>query len=870
MSPSRDRPSSEPVPRKHDGLTATVWPGPLAILAVIAFSVFLLHRELRQFRYHDITRALFMLEPHAVAAAVGLAILAYSLLPAYDALGLAYAGRSLPVRRIALGSLVSYGLSQTLGFSLATGGSVRYRFWSRWGITTLEIARAIALISATFVLGLSFTTGLAFLIEPATAGRLLGISPLVLDVVGAGLLVLCAAYVASAFAGRTLRIRGFEVRTPGGRMALAQLALAVVDWTLTASILYVLLPSHALGFPAFVALFLVAQTAGLLSHVPGGAGVFETLMVVFLTPAVSAAQALAALVAFRAIYYLLPFVVAMTTLAIYEVIRHRGPITRATTVAGAFAARWVPSMIPQALSVATFIGGVILLFSGATPGVRGRLTTLDQLLPLGVIELSHLAGSITGAALLVLAWALQRRLDAAYRLTVWMLSIGIVASLLKGLDWEEALALAVVLALLIPSRKAFYRRAALASEPLGPAWTIAVVAIASITVWLGFFSYKHVEFSTDLWFRFTTYDDAPRFLRASVASVGGLMIFGLMRLLRHAEAEPEPPGPEEMRVARSVLSQTSSTSANLVLLGDKAVMIGASERAFLMYAVEGRSWIAMGDPIGDPAEAEELVWRFREEADRHGAWTVFYEVGTNFLPLYIDLGLTLVKIGEEAIIDLASWTLEGPGRKGLRRTMSEMRRRGVTFEMLPPARVKECLGALKKVSDEWLESKRAREKGFSLGRFDEQYIENFFVAVLRDQGEIVAFANLWMSGDRTELSVDLMRHANAAPPSSIEYLLLTLFEWGRAEGFQRFNLGMAPMSGLPNRAIAPVWSRAGALLFRHGEYFYNFRGLRQYKEKFYPKWEPRYLATPGGVVFPRVLSNTAALISGGLRGVVRK
>src|SRR5512143_2553857 len=187
-SPSRDRQSSEPVPRKHDGLTASVWLGPLAILAVIAFSVFLLHRELRQFRYHDITNALFMLHPRAVAGAVGLAILAYSLLPAYDALGLAYAGRSLPVSKIALGSLVSYGLSQTLGFSLATGGSVRYRFWSRWGITTLEIARAIALISATFVLGLSFTTGLAFLIEPATGGRLLGISPLVLDVIGAGLL----------------------------------------------------------------------------------------------------------------------------------------------------------------------------------------------------------------------------------------------------------------------------------------------------------------------------------------------------------------------------------------------------------------------------------------------------------------------------------------------------------------------------------------------------------------------------------------------------------------------------------------------------------------------------------------------------------
>jgi phosphatidylglycerol lysyltransferase len=857
--------------RTHEGLKRARWLGAAAILAVLAFAIFLLHRELRDFHYRDVTAALFSLRAASVMFAMVLAVVSYAILPAYDGMGLSYAGRSLPPGKLVLSSFISYGLSHTLGFSLATGGSIRYRFWSGWGIKSQEIAKALALIGATFVLGVMFAGGLALLIESSVTAARIGIPVVVTRAIAIASLATCVGYLIAATKHRSVRVFGWELQMPPARIAFLQLAVAAVDWTIAASVLFVLLPSsHGLGLPSFVALFLIAQTAGQISHVPGGAGVFETAMVVFLSPVVPAAEALAALIAYRAIYYLLPFTLAVFSLSAYEIARHRKPIARATTVASAFAARWVPSVIPQALSVTTFIGGVVLLFSGATPGVRGRLAPLDELLPLGVIELSHLAGSIAGAGLLVLAWALGRRLDAAFRLTVWLLIVGIASSLLKGLDWEEAVILFVVLVLLVLSRKAFYRRGALADEPLAPAWIAAVVAISCVTVWLGFFSYKHIEFTTDLWFRFTTYDDAPRFLRASAASLGGLLIFGLMRVLRHAEAEASPPGPEELEKVRSIVSRASSTSANLVLLGDKAVMLGSTGRAFLMYAVEGRSWIAMGDPIGDEADAEELVWRFREEANRAGAWTVFYEIGTRLLPLYIDVGLTLIKIGEEAIIDLTKWSLAGSARKGLRRTVVEVTREGITFEIIERENVPDCLPELRRISDQWLAAKKAREKGFSLGRFDEAYLKNFPIAVLRGKNGIVAFSNLWLGGDGTEMSVDLMRHGDDAPTSAMEYLLITLLEWAKAHGYSRFNLGMAPLAGLQNRAIAPLWSRAGALLFRHGEYFYNFRGLRQYKQKFDPTWEPRYLASPGGLILPRVLGNAASLIAGGLKGVVRK
>ena len=847
------------------------WIGPAAILVIVGISLWLLHGELREFRYRDISRAMFALPAWRAFAALGLTALSYAIFPTYDAIALRYAGRSLPIRRLALSSFISYGLSHTLGFPVVTAGSVRYRFWSGWGLSTAEIAQAVGFAGVTFTLGMIFVTGLAFVVEPATASNLTGLPFIVFQGVGAALLLIVALYVVGCVRGTSVKIRGWEFPLPPLGLAVTQLTIATIDWVLAGLVLFILIPSgHGINFLPFLGVFLISQVAGQVSHVPGGAGVFETLMLVLLTPSVSAAQGMASLVAFRAIYYLVPFVFATIALAITEVHRQSERLKPATAAASAFATRWVPSIMPEALSAATLIGGVILLFSGATPSVRGRVNALHQLLPLGVIEISHIAGSIAGAGLIVLAWALRRRLDAAYRLTVGLLLVGIVASLLKGLDYEEAIILSIVLAVLVPSRRAFYRRAALTEEPLGPAWTVAILGITAVTLWLGFFSYKHVQLTSELWFRFSPHADASRFLRASIFSVGALLVFALMRMLRHASPEPALPSDEELQRARTILSKSRGTIGNLVLLRDKALLFGKEDNAFLMYGVEGRSWVALGDPVGDQLEAEELAWRFREEADRHGGWTVFYEVGTRYLPLYIDLGLTLLKIGEEAVIDLEAWSLDGPARRTLRRTLNDVRRRGVTFEMLPAQCVDEIAPELRAVSDTWLAGKSAREKGFSLGRFEPTYLSNFPLGIVRRDDKIVAFANVWVSGDKRELSVDLMRHGEGAPASTMEYLFIELFNWGKENGYSRFNLGMAPLSGLQNRTLAPLWNRAGALLYRHGEHFYNFRGLRQYKQKFDPIWEPRYFASPAGLALPRILSNTAALIAGGLKGVVAR
>jgi phosphatidylglycerol lysyltransferase len=220
-------------------------------------------------------------------------------------------------------------------------------------------------------------------------------------------------------------------------------------------------------------------------------------------------------------------------------------------------------------------------------------------------------------------------------------------------------------------------------------------------------------------------------------------------------------------------------------------------------------------------------------------------------------------------VPLGTFSLEGPARADLRQTYRRAGRDGAQFEVVPRAGIEAVLPELRAVSDTWLAAKNTAEKRFSLGYFNEQYLKNFDCGVVRRGGAIVAFANLWRGGS-SELSVDLMRFTDGAPKGVIDYLLIECMLWGKAQGFEWFNLGMAPLAGLEEHALAPTWHKLGRLVQRYGEEFYNFEGLRKYKEKFLPVWRPRYLAAPDGLATAGALLDVTALISGGVGKVLRK
>ncbi|MGH8294563.1 MAG: bifunctional lysylphosphatidylglycerol flippase/synthetase MprF, partial [Steroidobacteraceae bacterium] len=518
---------------------------------------------------------------------------------------------------------------------------------------------------------------------------------------------------------------------------------------------------------------------------------------------------------------------------------------------------------PQIAGALTFFAGTVLIVSGATPGIDARLALLHRFIPLAVMEVSSLAGSLIGLGLLVAARALFRRVKAAYSLSYSLLVCGVIASLLKGIRYEEAIVLALVLAVLALGRRAFYRPTPILAERFSPAWIASIAGVIIFSIWIGLLAYRNVPYSENLWWTFALHANAPRMLRSSLAVIVLATAYLTLNLLRPERPEPAVASATDLARARAIINRSDHSLANAALTGDKRLLFNDAADAFLMYQVTGHSWVALGDPIGSLAGAEELLWRFRELADRHGGQTVFYETGAERLSLYAELGLAPLEVGEEARVRLADFSLEEAARAELRQSHHRAQREGLAFEVVTPARIDELMPDLQRISDAWLASKATGEKRFAMGYFSPQYLRNFPLAVVRAGGAPAGFANLWTTDTRAELAIDLMRFGPGLPAGTMDFLLTELMSWGRDEGYRWLNLGMVPLSGLDRHPLAPAWHSVGNFVFRHGEHFLGFKRLRQYKARFNPRWEPKYLIARGGIALPRVLMDVSVLIGGG-------
>ena len=836
---------------------------PVLAVALAVAALWLLHAEFSQFHFRDVSRELRELPRARLLSSLALTLLSYLALTGYDVLGVRYIERQLPFRRIAFAAFEGFAFSQNFGGAGLTGASIRYRLYSGWGLGPAEIAALVVFNTLSFAFGYFTLVGVALAVAPTASAGILHLPVAVVSALGVAFLAASAGvFVANARRRKPWKISRWEFRPPGLALSFGQLGVATLDWSLAAGVLFVLLPPGTVSFHEFALPFLLAQMAGLLSHVPGGLGVFETVMVTSLGSRVGVAPLVASLAAFRIIYYLLPLVVAAVLLVGSELLRPQR--ARALLMA---AGSQLSTFAPPLFAVAVFYAGMVLLLSGATPAVTSRLSHLTLHVPLAWLELSHFMGSVVGALLLVLARGIQRRQRGAFLVALGLMAAGIAFSLLKGLDYEEAIFLSLVLLALLPCHAAFYRRASLLDERFTPGWIAAILVVVIGSIGLGAFAHRHAQYAAEGWWEFTFSAEAPRSLRAEVGAILALILVAALRLLR----PPRLPGGAVLGMVdrfRPLVKSSKETYAQLALLGDKHFLFSKDDRCGLMYGVRGRSWVALGDPIGDPAQQRELIWAFRELSDRHAGWAAFYQVGTECSPIYKDLGFGLFKLGEEARVPLADFSLEGKRRKGLRSSHRHGEREGLTFELLPPEAVPALLPELTAISNDWLSHKNTSEKGFSLGYFDARYLQAFPLAVVRQGGTLLAFANVFQGADHEELSIDLMRHRSHAPNGVMDYLLLELMLWGRAAGYRWFNLGMAPLAGLASDKLAPLWERAGALVFRYGEHFYNFEGLRRFKAKFDPVWTPRYLACSGGLALPVILADIATLVAGGAAAVV--
>jgi phosphatidylglycerol lysyltransferase len=507
-----------------------------------------------------------------------------------------------------------------------------------------------------------------------------------------------------------------------------------------------------------------------------------------------------------------------------------------------------------------------VILSSATSALEERLHFITRWLPGSVLEVSHLASVLIGLGLVVLSRGLRRGFREAMILAVILLGAGALTDLVKSGDWEDAILLLTTGFLILRHHRAFSREGRL--WPLLDSGSVAsALAVTALFIAVGAWAHRDVPIAVDLPLRSALHAPAARVLRGAGLLLLGSSVVGLLAVMRSRLPAATP---EEIDEAIRVTLNTEGTGATPLMVagGDKLVW-RFEDRGFILYATTGNYLVALSDPVVRPGEERECLESFLAFAEGGGWDVVFYRVSPRWLPHIHDQGLAIFKLGEEAFVDVSAFRLEGQRFRTLRNTQHNIERSGLRLHVIDPNAVGRRLAELHVVSDAWLASKNVPEKRFSVGFFSEPFLRRFpaLVAETPDR-RIVAFASLMPGRSGGEASLDLMRHEPRAPDGVMDAIFLHAFVWAREQGYSRFSLGMAPLATVGDSSRAPPWERLSRFLYRHGAYFYNFQGLRQYKEKFHPQWEPRYMGYKPPWEWPRAMGAVARLIAGGWLRVV--
>lgn len=852
------------------------WLLPLLALTILTVSA---GREFESLDLHAVQLAFHRLDLYATLSLLAAGVVISSLSIPYDILINRWLALPVKPAYIARFSWLAAAMNNVVGFMGMTSSTIRYLALTRAGAAPKPAVASILHAALSATTGLSVLTTLVLLYHRDML-QLSGLSATL------GLLVLTAvslywpSYLVAA--GRGYLHHRYLSDTPSltAQQRLTLLTVSVIDWLAVGLLLWACLhAAHVDVSPTTaIAAFALSQALGMLSLIPGGLGVFEGTMLLLLgTGGTATAELLTGLLLFRVVYYFTPFLFAAQLLpgiqlvpdgsAVDEIVRRfqSHPILRF----GRVPLRFVAQIGTRVLAYATFTAGAVLLMTAAFPTVVDRLAILEPYLPWQMREGFHLSSVIAGTLLLGMSRGISAGMRGAYRGTQIILLAGALLVLLRGLDIEEALLLVAISILLRANQARFMRRGYPLSSVRTLRWLAAMVVVLFVTGFLGTILYatQSPPLGTN------------ELLTHAVGFERALLIMSITFLAWLAWTWYAMPAPAVKRPTAKSLQQASrfysdvacTTYSYLSLLGDKYLRLADDGRSLCQYGIKRNHLITLGDPACAPADLPHAIQDLRRFADDYGLIPALYQIEEAHLHHYHEAGFRLLKLGETARVELASFTLEGKRGSKYRAILNRAGRDGLTFEILPQPLDEVAWRQLRDVSDAWLADRGMAEIGFSLGYFDRAYLARFPIAIVKREGNIIAFANVVEDfGHGQESGIDLMRHLTDAPHGTMDFLFVQLLQHAKDAHFCWFDLGMAPLSGVGRSHWSPLNERLLKLVYEFGNRFYNYKGLRQYKEKFHPEWRSMYLAYPHGHPLASVLFDVTALITGGYWRALRR
>lgn len=797
-----------------------------SIVFVIAFLIFTA-TEIRNINFKEYHRLFSSLPYLKKFSLVFFGLIAFLFSVQYDFILAKYFNIELDKKKVFKISFITQSFNNFISFGGITGTKLRSDMLIKEGV---ESKKAIKISTAVLISGL---LGLFFLILP-TLLLVKNISRKYIYI-----LALFFLYIPFYFLFGKIKVKKFEKfideNSPYSfldtKVKIKLLLASILDWAVVSMYFSFIIKMINPEMPFFKSIFvyIIAEVVALISFIPGGIGSFDlTVFLLFKDLGYESNNILVSILLFRITFYLIPWIIGII-LYVFTQLKEKSK-------------KIIPSqeIILNILSTLIFLSGAILIISTATPAVIERVVFLRNTLPRTVFLLSRSFTLIIGLILIVMSRGIKFRIRKVYKISLVLLILGAIGCVVKGLDYEEASILLIFAGLLFTTRDLFTKDHIDIKQR--DVYKIGIYLFIVLMIFITIYNLTHHVniYTSERAFSFIWIENNPIKIIVFLVSTAILLILFLYsrkQALEFIEVSNE----DVDEYAKFLKDYKGNYFSHLYFMKDKNFFLNSKKTVLMQYRPYKDNLVVLGDPVGEEEDYEEAIDEIIEFAGDYGMKVSFYEVRGENLQLYANQGFSFIKIGEDATVHLKEFNYEGKKNKNLRKQHNKLNNEDFTFELLYNPFEKGLIEELRKISDNWLGGKQ--EMGYSLGSFDEYYLNTAPIALLRDKNkEIIAFANLLPVINTKKISIDLMRYnREKCQNNEMDLLFLGLFDWAKEEGYEEFYLGMAPLSNVGDKKYSNTKEKIMRLMYEYGNKFYSFQGLRYYKEKFHPKWTGRYI-----------------------------
>lgn len=821
-------------------------------LFLLVLAVYEINKFARDLNFHLLRHEVSQLHLGKLILILVITLAAVTPMFFYDFILVRILNFKVPYKKLAEQSFIANSFSNLIGFGGIVGAMLRTYFYNKYEHDKRKLLGGIASVSLFYLTGISLISW--------SVSIWFRHFPLFTDTPWLYFAVLGVGLYLPVFLGiHYIKHKKDEKVLITPIISLKLVLVSLLEWAAIFVAIWILcgLLDIRISFQDLLPVFVIASCAGIISMIPGGLGSFDLVFIWGMHDLqIADEKVLVLLLFYRVGYYVLPFFIGMI-LFVKE-----------------YWERWntswnnLPNAIVQnvshiVLTGLVFISGLVLLLSASVPGIMSRLKIIQEFLAFPIVDLSHQLSVAAGFLLLGLSRGIEYSVKRAYQLTMIALSFAALFSIFKGIDYEEAVFLMIVALLLRLSKDKFYRESYVMTWGKTIFDITLILIITSMYLITGYLNLPTSKINIPAKISPYIIQDYRDLFNSALI---GLTIAFLVLMFGYLISKPkkwtmQKSLLQEKEILEHLSQYQGKAMTHLIFLHDKFIFWNSNKNVLFSFSQYADKLVILGDPIGEKSEMANAIEEFQEISDLHGYTPVFYQVSNDMLPLLHGNGYDFFKLGEEAFVELGNFSSAGDNVTGLRAIGNKFKRENFSFQVIKPPHSGTLIAELREISNDWLEGRR--EKGFSLGFFDERYLNKSEIAIIKNEkNHIIGFASTMPIYDKYKtISVDLMRFRPDAPTETMDFLFLSLLEWAKAKGYARFNMGMAPLANVGLSRFSFLSERVAAQIFLHGHFIYHFQGLRKFKEKFTNVWEPKYLAYRKKSSLPFTMAQITLLIS---------